>query len=610
MSLSILLATLGAQVGSALINSRRNKAHSEKMAELQRAYEEKVTREGIENARAEFAKLCAFQREIEKQSQLDRLELIRANHERVLEDIAYSKSLAKWPLLVPPYVMANVPLIDDSAVEQCIPLNCILTTSSNLTFNNNVFHKLEEQIALFCSMYWNVSSNKSIRFYQEAWRDDAKNIGSRHKDIYAHLNNVPTLLISPVLKNDRLLFRYYWWGLSDMDSHIDDLNELDPELSISITQKMKYDDETISLIISECAPKLEAFISFFADMYYWNFYKEPPSLPLLIQENDINLLPSDYRSYKEQYTRQLTEYTDTKACLFEPSEKVSRLFESISLVADNTEISKCLSKYIKRKQTDGELTYYDLESLKKLQRIPDITDDLTNEIGTIISEIEDNEEIGYFPCAGKNDLLQTLLNQKVFIPDASYAVIVPINSLCSAIGFYGEHGNRIISISGQRRYIAVHPAYHIRENRRFSLTTYNLSKCGDIPEAIIDEVKAEISMPDIDELCASQEAFINALRCSYKSLKSVVWDDELELMDFTYKDISSIINSFCPKSVDPKFIYVVIGYSDALDNYTVSISLNTGNSIADDRFSCRSNSLDKTIRNKLKGKTIIKMRVK
>ena len=273
------LATIAAQMGAAWFNSSRNKAHSKKMAELQRAYEEKATLEGIENARKEFAELCAFQREIEKQSQLDRLTLIRDNHEQILLQDAYENSLHKWPLLIPPYVIANAPLTIGSTESTIIPLNCILTTSSDLGFNNNVFHKLEEQMAVFCSRYWNVSANKSIRFFQEAWRDDAKDLGSRHKDIYAHLKNVPTLLISPILKNETVLFRFYWWGLSidPTDAHINDLNELNPELTISINKTTKYTPDIVENIVSECTPKLEAFISFFADLYYWNFYKVSPS---------------------------------------------------------------------------------------------------------------------------------------------------------------------------------------------------------------------------------------------------------------------------------------------------------------------------------------------
>ncbi len=287
------LATIAAQMGAAWFNSSRNKAHSKKMAELQRAYEEKAELEGIENARMEFAELCAFQREIEKQSQDDRLTLIRDNHEQIILQDAYENSLHKWPLLIPPYVIANAPLTIGSPESAIIPLNCILTTSSDLGFNNNVFHKLEEQIAVFCSRYWNVSANKSIRFFQEAWRDDAKDLGSRHKDIYAHLKNVPTLLISPILKNETILFRFYWWGLSidPTDAHINDLNELNPELSISIIKSTKFTSDIVETIVSECTPKLEAFISFFADLYYWNFYKLYPLLPSLIATGVVYLPP-------------------------------------------------------------------------------------------------------------------------------------------------------------------------------------------------------------------------------------------------------------------------------------------------------------------------------
>lgn len=309
------LATIAAQMGAAWFNSSRNKAHSKKMAELQRAYEEKATLEGIENARAEFAELCAFQREMEKQSQLDRLALIRDNHEQNLLQDAYENALHKWPLLVPPYVIANAPLTIGTTEKPIIPLNCILTTSSDLGFNNNVFHKLEEQIALFCSKYWNISTNKSIRFFQEAWRDDAKDIGSRHKDIYAHLKNVPTLLISPILKNDTVLFRFYWWGLSldPADAHIDELNELNPELSISVTPKMKYDDETINFIVNESVPKLAAFISFFADLYYVNYYHISPSLPYFLNQDAISINATDEQEYTNNYIQIASgEYSSNK----------------------------------------------------------------------------------------------------------------------------------------------------------------------------------------------------------------------------------------------------------------------------------------------------------
>lgn len=290
------LATLGAQVGSAFYNSSKGKKHAEEMARKQRAYEEKVTLEGIENARAEFAELCAFQKEMEAQIHRDRLDLIKGSHKANLTLEAYSESLLHWPLLVPPYVIKNDSIFNLEAQEgYAIPLNCILTTSTDGNFNNAVFFKLEENLAEFCSKYWNVSANKSIRFLQETWRDTFADADSKRKNLYVHLKNVPTLVISPVIKNEKLIFRFYWWGLSSTtsDAHINDINEFDPKLSMTVCRKMKYSDELIEQIISESTPKLEAFISYFADLYYWNFYKWVPSLPKLLEEAKINLNLND-----------------------------------------------------------------------------------------------------------------------------------------------------------------------------------------------------------------------------------------------------------------------------------------------------------------------------
>ncbi|MDE7496820.1 MAG: hypothetical protein K2M67_08235 [Muribaculaceae bacterium] len=359
------LATIAAQMGSAWINSSRSKSHSKKMADLQRAYDEKVAIEGIENARAEFAELCSFQREMDKQTHKDRLELIKNNHEQTLYQVAYERSLRKWPLLVPPYVIANAPLTIGDSIEQFIPLNCILTTSSNLSFNRHVFPRIEEQIAIFCSKYWNISANKSIRFFQEAWKDTANDIGSLHKDIYAHLKNVPTLLISPVLKDEAILFRFYWWGLSldPTDAHVDELNELNPELSIAIMSDTKFDGDISNLIVKECVPKLEAFISFFADLYYWNFYKCPPSLPMLLKNSVIQLSDNELKDYESQYVQQLKDSAmDTSLPTNNPKE-IAEYILSVSDFIDTNNLNNCIVHYINNKRVSGYLNCYYLETL-------------------------------------------------------------------------------------------------------------------------------------------------------------------------------------------------------------------------------------------------------
>ncbi|MBO5062021.1 MAG: hypothetical protein J6C31_05305 [Prevotella sp.] len=604
------LATIAAQMGAAWFNSSRNKAHSKKMAELQRAYEEKATQEGIENARREFAELCAFQREIENQSQLDRLTLIRNNHEQILLQDAYENALHKWPLLVPPYVIANAPLTIGATETTIIPLNCILTTSSDLNFNKNVFHKIDEQIAVFCSRYWNVSANKSIRFFQEAWRDDAKDIGSRHKDIYAHLKNVPTLLISPILKNDTLLFRFYWWGLSidPTDAHINDLNELNPELSISLDKYTKYTSDVVETIVSECTPKLEAFISFFADLYYWNFYKVSPSLPTLL--NSVIALPSrELEEYKNHYTQQLIDSTNDDESYIDDPDKVAELIFSVSPIVDTQEINNCIVKYINTKKSSGQLNSYFLNALSTIKDFKIVSVDTQNEIQSAISSILKDEEIGYFPCIGRNELFQTILNQKIYIPSAVSAVINPLNQYCSIIHFLNQESEIAVGPIGYRTYIATHPEFSIKNLTELSLSSLKKFRVSDKMVHLNSE--SVVSEDDIQTLLIAQRRFVYELERSFERLKDEFWNESLSLVEISYETIPTIINQISNNSnVSVDTCLIIVGYSKQLDNYTLCMVLLKENQYVGDRFVCRSNSLDKTIRQKLNYKTILKIQIK
>jgi hypothetical protein len=253
-----------------------------------------------------------------------------------------------------------------------------------------------------------------------------------------------------------------------------------------------------------------------------------------------------------------------------------------------------------------------LNSLKIIQRI--ISTDLAIAIESIISNIENNEEIGYFPCAGKNELIQALLTQKKrFIPEASYAIIVPIHTYCSSIYFFDRYGKEMIARSGYRKFIATHPAFLNKESLSLSFETYKMSTYNGITEDLMEEIKADIPLSNINELYISQESFVKSLKHSYESLNLELWNEDLELLDITYNDFSSIIQSIYPKyprSIVPEYCYVIIGYSESLDNYTIFIGLMENNSYVGDRFVCRSNSLDSVIRNKLNNKTILKIKLK
>lgn len=305
MSVTLLLTTIAAQVGSAYFNSKRSKAQSAELAEQQQRLEEKIMLQGIENSRDEYVQVCALQREIEQLMQKDRLELIQQNYLNSIELDAYNVSLEHWPLFTPPYVIKGQ-LIDGLSganSKDAIPLNCIMTTSMHSKFNQKIFPQLEERLALFCSKHWNSSQPNSIRFYQNAWRDNIVDLGSRIIDLYAHLDDVPTVVLSPVVRNGKITFRIYWWGISGnaKDQHNKDAMVYDPELAITVTDDLTLPEEQIEQIVEELSNKLSALISYFADQYYWIFYEYTPVLPLLVDDKDYSKKVGWRTNYSSQY---------------------------------------------------------------------------------------------------------------------------------------------------------------------------------------------------------------------------------------------------------------------------------------------------------------------
>ena len=53
--------------------------------------------------------------------------------------------------------------------------------------------------------------------------------------------------------------------------------------------KHSYSEDEKGMILDELTSSLAAFISLFADQYYWNYYKESPIFPNIIESNAIEL---------------------------------------------------------------------------------------------------------------------------------------------------------------------------------------------------------------------------------------------------------------------------------------------------------------------------------
>lgn len=455
MSVTLLLTTIAAQVGSAYFNSKRSKAQSAELAEQQQRLEEKIMLQGIENSREEYVQVCALQREIEQLIQKDRLELIQHNYLNSIELDAYNVSLEHWPLFTPPYVIKGQ-LIDGLSganSTDAIPLSCIMTTSMHSKFNQKIFPQLEERLALFCSKHWNSSQPNSIRFYQNAWRDNIVDLGSRIIDLYAHLDDVPTIVLSPIVRNGKITFRIYWWGISRnaKDQHNNDAMVYDPDLAVTVTDDLSLPEEQIKQIVEELSNKLSALISYFADQYYFYMYNIAPQL--LVSHSAVS--------------------NKNRSLSFSIKDEIHSWFKSVydkRLGQESQSKMKDINDCIKYQLFEWE----DLPSLVDLRQIiiEYKEDDLQNELDTITEAINGllNQKSSIDKCVEHYSYLS--LDKLVF----------KAKDWCrfnDTVYFEFDHNKRIVSIYTAKSFICIDGTnYFERYNYGFDclLVPYDLSQ--------------------------------------------------------------------------------------------------------------------------------------
>lgn len=593
------LSTVAVQIGAAVLNNRNSKQHNEEMARRQRVYEEKVAREGIENARAEFREMCDFQKEMEAEMHKHRLKLIRDSLTQNISLDAYAQSLANWPLMVPPYVLKNDSIYESQSTDNnaVIPLNCIIAGSQSPLFNGRLRADIEENVAEFCSKYHNISSAHAVRFLQEAWRNPNAGADAVRLNLYVHLKNVPTLVLSPVVKPDNhLIFRFYWWGLTpdSNEAHINGYDEFDPDILLSDKTAAGHDN---SQIIEGCSHKLQAFISYFADLYYWNFYHQPPMLPALIGNKTLTLPQNDVKAYAGVYTSALVSFCKSDDCImFDPHVSAAYLV-SQSLIVNRVVFAACFKKYITKKLESNTLNCTELAPLQSLRDTARLLPQTAQKIDNAIAFIEEHEEIGYFPCAGYSDLGQVLLTKGAEM-QADYAVVQEINPQFGYIRFFDSDNNIIVNADGFRYFIAAYPQHSIKGTVHFNIidgTFENISNESTSAHAI------GLSNEDVSDILQEQSQFINTLINN----KVCGADNDTPVFDtVTFSDMAEVLDIMKQSAPNAKIARISVGFSTLYDKYIIAANLLEKNTAVGDSFLCLTNSLHKTFRKEMNGEPV------
>lgn len=606
----VLLATLAAQVGSAVFNSYRGNRHSKELAAKQQALEEKIQKDGMQNAREEFAALCSLQREIEQEMQRDRIDMIKSNHANAILEKAYSVALDKWPLLVPPYVVKNECLLNiEQGQRDVLPLNCIMTTSMDSNFNKSIFPNVEEAIAEFCYTYWNVASERCIRFYQRAWKDNITDIGAECRNLHALMKDVPTLVLSPQVRHEKLTFRFFWWGLSTspQDVHIDDNSVFDPELSNPVYEGMKYSDDDIRIILSELIPKIEAFISYFADLYYWNYYRRTPSLPKLLYSAIDSLGIEDKSEYNNRYKTMLADYSRLGDSLSSVSKLCDLLISTKNSLQQENELMTIVEERIELKKSRGSLNSAEIPFLQQALENFKLSPSHQAKVTELISNLKTAENIGFMPCAGRNELLQKLHN----ICHQTGATFAHIKTVSPHIGIvtFTIDDKQIYSADGLRFYIAVYPMMDMVSDAIFDNSLLRLTKEYVGKHLFADFFTMGIANSEMDSLLNQQTNLLHSCSMVFDKLEEDIKGSNLALIDLSYENLKEILAKQYKSTLIPEG-YVAIAYSASDDCYYISIlQYNKDEKVAAE-YNCRSNSIATSLYNKINNKAILKINIK
>jgi len=358
-----LLLAIGAQFAAGAINHKRTSKQMEKLQALQHDFEESVQRDGIERAWDKFNQLCSIQKEIEAEVHQYRLNNIEDSFRNYLEVEAYAQALENWPLRVLPFVMKDESLckMGQQSEHTKIALHCLLTRGNDEKFHIAIHRELEYSLSQYFNQYWNASSSHPILFYSGAWKEmyDASRVVD---NLYNQLEKLPTLVITPwITENDEFFLKVSIWGIPGVER--ENTKYIPNSITHRYKQKQKiYTKEEKAQILNELCPRLEAFISYIADQYYWNYNKMPPLLPSLLAKGVVsvngNQLVEEYREhYLEMFNKYVVENIGVHCLdILARPESSLELFENISsiMTADKTKkmLEDSLRALCKSRKTD------------------------------------------------------------------------------------------------------------------------------------------------------------------------------------------------------------------------------------------------------------------
>lgn len=282
-------ATIGAlSFGIQTYHSWRNEKNVKEIQTKQEEFQRAALNSNFEFTMEQMRKLQDARRAIMEEEREERKNLMHEMHQENLRAIAYLSSLDKWPLAVMPLVMRDDNLFAaDNSADEITPINVIMGPCLDRNFQNTIWKNVEEELSIRFSSFWPMTGNHPIIFYQDGWKDDHEPADSSQcANIHASIQNVPTIIFSPLLTKNGLQIEMTHWCVTGIDA--DRSYQRGVRLSLkgschNYQPRDNYEGIDIDTHVKEIADVMESLIAYMNDQYMWCRYNAIPACPSMFE---------------------------------------------------------------------------------------------------------------------------------------------------------------------------------------------------------------------------------------------------------------------------------------------------------------------------------------
>ncbi len=285
MIISSSLLLLSGSIGLQYINNQKTQKNAAAIQKKRHEFLEGNAKEDMERKMRIMEEAAELREQMDLELHEQRCSDITNECDKLIERLAKMADVSTWPLNVLPMVMRNESFGSYiGGMEDRITVSCFITTpdsdnsqdiKNRKSFTQNILEGVDSKLERFFNEHWNALSTHPVMYYGKAWKRTVEVNDVKIEQLKTDLKHLPTIVVTPIFKDHKLIFSIHLWGMGR-----DCSQTIDPSVVLGKIYTDDYDyTGDPQQVIDDLVLCLQASIGFLIDCYYWKMYTVSPLLP-------------------------------------------------------------------------------------------------------------------------------------------------------------------------------------------------------------------------------------------------------------------------------------------------------------------------------------------